>query len=71
MDRVMNALRHAANPMTRGELREALKVNNERLGTALSALRETDRVRQTPKGWTLPGRCSDSTDGDQDRLPQM
>jgi hypothetical protein len=71
MDRVISALRHAAKPMTRGELREGLKVNNERLGTTLADLRENGRVRQTPKGWTLPERQSESTDGDQGRLPQM
>lgn len=70
MDRVISALRHTAKPMPRGELRDALKVNNERLGTALAALRENGRVRQTPKGWTLPERHSETKDGDQSRLPQ-
>jgi hypothetical protein len=45
------------NPLARGEtltrtpLRDALAVNNERLGKALESLERAGRVGRTPRGW--------------------
>jgi len=36
---------------TRGKLREALSVKNERLGEALESLEQAGRVRHTAAGW--------------------
>ena len=36
---------------SRGKLRAALAVKNERLGEALGALEQAGRVRRTPTGW--------------------
>ena len=37
--------------LTRTRLREALAVNNERLGTALESLERAGRASRTPRGW--------------------
>jgi hypothetical protein len=37
--------------LTRTRLRDALAVNNERLGTVLEALQRAGRVGRTPRGW--------------------
>jgi hypothetical protein len=37
--------------LTRARLREALAVNNERLGNALESLERAGRVSRTPRGW--------------------
>jgi len=37
--------------LTRGKLRDALAVKNERLGEALDSLERAGRVRRTPAGW--------------------
>src|SRR5262249_47428397 len=37
--------------LTRTRLREALAVNNERLGTVLESLERTGRAGRTPRGW--------------------
>ena len=37
--------------LTRGKLRDALAVKNERLGEALDSLERIGRVRRTPAGW--------------------
>jgi hypothetical protein len=36
---------------TRGKLRDALSVKNQRLGEALESLEQAGRVRRTPTGW--------------------
>ena len=37
--------------LTRTRLREALAVNNERLGAALESLERAGRAGRTPRGW--------------------
>ena len=37
--------------LTRARLRDALAVNNERLGNALEALERAGRIGRTPRGW--------------------
>jgi AAA domain len=39
------------NVLTRARLRDALAVNNDRLGKALEALERAGRVGRTPRGW--------------------
>lgn len=50
---VVNALQARAEPASRKDLRAALRINNERLGTALCALEQRGVIRRTPTGWTL------------------
>ena len=65
-DRILDALRENAAPMTRGALRETLAVKNDRLGTVLLRL-ERDRVlERTSAGWGLVAPAADSHD---DRSP--
>ena len=45
------ALLGKRGPLTRGKLRDALAVKNERLGEALDSLERAGRVRRTPAGW--------------------
>jgi hypothetical protein len=45
------ALLTAGVVQSRGKLRAALAVKNERLGEALEALEQAGRVRRTPTGW--------------------
>ena len=37
--------------LTRTWLRDALAVNNERLGKALESLERAGRISRTPRGW--------------------
>jgi len=54
-DRVVVALRATApRPMTRQELRDHLRINNNRLGEGLVRLEGAGRVVRTPTGWTVP-----------------
>jgi hypothetical protein len=50
---VRNALRHAASPCSRASLRRQLRVNNARLGEALTALEQRRLVLRTSQGWHL------------------
>jgi hypothetical protein len=54
-DRILTALRGARRPLPRGELRETLRSNNQRLGDALTALERKGAVEHTDRGWTLGG----------------
>ncbi len=45
------ALLAAGAVQTRGKLREALSVKNERLGEALESLEQAGRIRRTVAGW--------------------
>ncbi len=49
-DRVLNLLARG-EMITRTRLRDALAVNNERLGKALEALERVGRISRTPQGW--------------------
>lgn len=53
-DRVLGRLSAAAGPLMRKELRELLRVNNQRLGEALAELERQGRVVREDAGWRLP-----------------
>lgn len=54
-DRILAALRGTSRPLPRGELREMLRSNNQRLGEALTLLEHQGAVVRTDHGWTLAG----------------
>lgn len=49
--RVMTLLNHAQMPMTRTDIRNRLRVNNQRLGQALDDLSHRGQTVHTKKGW--------------------
>ena len=51
-ERILDLLARGA-VRTRGQLREALAVQNERLGVALESLEQAGRLGRTPAGWRL------------------
>jgi len=51
-ERILSTLRQAGRPMNRGEIRASLKVNNEKLGEALTQLELTDKLKRSPEGWS-------------------
>jgi hypothetical protein len=53
-DRVLSAIRHAGHPLSRAQLRAALRVNNNRLGHVLGELELAGRVRRSEAGIALP-----------------
>jgi hypothetical protein len=46
----------APRPHTRAELRRSLRVNNQRLGTALADLQRDNVIVRTQHGWNLRQR---------------
>lgn len=54
-DRILAALRDARRPLPRGQLRETVRSNNQRLGDALADLERKGLVEHTERGWTLRG----------------
>jgi hypothetical protein len=52
-ERVLEVVRGSEVPLRRYELRERLRVNNARLGEALSELEERGLVAKSPAGWLL------------------
>lgn len=52
--RVLDAIRAAATPLDRNELRDALRVRNERLGPILTALSNAGHIARTDGGWAVP-----------------
>ncbi|MCP4086865.1 MAG: AAA family ATPase [Actinomycetia bacterium] len=53
-DAVRDLLRAADGPRSRAALRRALRVNNQRLGEALTSLEGRGLALRTPTGWVLP-----------------
>ena len=53
-DRVMAQIRAAPGPMTRQDLRERLRINNQRLGDVLVELERAGRITRRSTGWGLP-----------------
>lgn len=53
---VLDELAKAASPIPRTELRDRLRVNNNRLGAALNDLLRDDRVQRDARGWALTPR---------------
>ncbi len=64
-ERILTAVQDADRPMTRQALRELLRVNNQRLGEALTDLEAARRLLHGSDGWQLPT----SIDGGAD--PQL
>lgn len=54
--KILNAIREAQRPMRRGDLRDQLRVNNNRLGLVLEELETEQVIRRTPEGWVGPVR---------------
>jgi hypothetical protein len=54
-DRILAALRGVQRPLSRVELRETLRSNNQRLGDELALLQRNGVVEHTDRGWTLGG----------------
>lgn len=52
-NRVLEQLAHEPQPVSRSDLRRTLQVNNQRLGKALTALREGGHVTATRDGFAL------------------
>ena len=50
-DRVLRLLSTSRHPLPRKDIRAELRVNNKRLGEALSALEVNREIRRTPRGW--------------------
>ena len=52
-DRLLDLLRSVSRPLTRMELRQRLRVNNQRLGQALADLDHRHVVARSQQGWSL------------------
>jgi hypothetical protein len=52
--RVLKAVRDGTRPLDRNDLRDALRVRNERLGVVLTALRDAGKIVRVDGGWTVP-----------------
>ncbi len=55
-------LLQAEGPLARRDMRAQLRVNNERLGDALSALEKTGEIRRSPHGWIFNERNPEQGD---------
>jgi hypothetical protein len=53
-ERILFAIRRAGHPVSRAQLRDALRVNNNRLGDVLNDLERSGRVRRSDAGISLP-----------------
>jgi len=56
---VRDQLRQAPKPHSRAALRQLLRVNNARLGEALSSLEDRRLIVRGPDGWSLPAAADD------------
>jgi len=54
-DRVLDQLATRDHPSTRRELRDRLRVSNNRLGPVLALLEDRGQLIRGPDGWRLPG----------------
>ena len=52
--KITDALGQAGRPMRRADLRQTLRVNNQRLGDVLAALEKQRQVTHGSEGWGLP-----------------
>lgn len=60
-ERLLALLHGATAPMTRQDLRERLRINNQRLGDMLVALERRGRITRTSAGWALPTTTAPTT----------
>ena len=58
---ILAAVQDADRPLTRQQLRERLRVNNQRLGEALTELEQASRLVRGPDGWKLSSPSADAT----------
>lgn len=56
--RVIDLLRSNPHPLPRVELRQRLRVNNQRLGDALDQLQRRGFLARVPRGWQLDPAAS-------------
>lgn len=54
-DNILEALRATPDPLTRGELRSRLRMNNQRLGDALVHLEKSGAIERAANGWLPAG----------------
>jgi hypothetical protein len=52
-ERIIETLAHAGTALSRTEMRARLRVNNQKLGDALTRLEQTARVQRVERGWEL------------------
>ncbi len=76
-NRTLTLLKHEQNPMTRSNIRKHLKVNNQRLGNAISSLQQKGLILKTTKGWLASDGKRQSitqkkeSNNDQDSVPKQ
>lgn len=63
-ERVLACLRQEGRPLSRGHLRREIRVNNQRLGDALSALLDQKAVVRDGEGWAAASRTAPGSEGD-------
>lgn len=51
---VVDHLRHARGPVLRRDLRQSLRISNNRLGDVLVDLERSGRIRREAEGWVVP-----------------
>lgn len=52
VDVVLDTIRSAGGPLRRGEIRDRVRANNEKLGEALAHLERSGRLHRGPGGWS-------------------
>jgi len=62
---VLHAVRKAGEPLRRGELRQRVRANNQRLGEVLATLEAAGSLRRVPEGWTTAA-TNETTRGEGD-----
>ena len=71
-ERALLVLQSASQPISRKALRETLRVNNQRLGEALEALKRQGAVVHTDSGWmAVRATASGHNEGDTSPQPLM
>jgi len=63
-DRILDAMDQADGPSTRSALREALRINNKRLGDALALLEDQGLVERCAGGWQASTRPMNELPGE-------
>ncbi len=58
-DRLLDLLRDAQRPLTRFDLRRALRINNQRLGDELAKLEDIGQIERRKNGWVLNAATPD------------
>jgi len=63
-DRVLDAMDQSSGPMTRSALREALRINNKRLGDVLAMLEREGLIERCAGGWRATTRPMNELPGE-------